>query len=79
MLRRDDAPFKTLVDQTTAKLYASPEMTTLYDKWFTNPVPPHSLNLKLPISPVPRQSLQAAHRQPRPRPLRELSQPPPLP
>lgn len=50
MVRRDDPQFKKLVDNATARLYKSQEMKALYDKWFTAPIPPHNINLKLPIS-----------------------------
>lgn len=52
MLRRDDAPFKKLVDGATATLYGSPEGVALYEKWFTKPIPPRNLNLNLPMAPV---------------------------
>ncbi len=52
MLRKDDAPFKTLVDSTTAALFRSPEGTALYNRWFTQPIPPRNLNLNLPMPPV---------------------------
>jgi len=52
MLRRDDAPFKAVVDQATAKLFKSPEGAALYAKWFTAPIPPRNLNLNLPMAPV---------------------------
>jgi glutamate/aspartate transport system substrate-binding protein len=50
MLRRDDAPFKAVADAATAKLYASPEGRKLYDRWFTQPIPPRGINLNLPMS-----------------------------
>jgi glutamate/aspartate transport system substrate-binding protein len=50
MLRKDDAPFKAVVDEATAKLYKSPEGKALYEKWFTQPIPPRGINLKLPMS-----------------------------
>ena len=49
MLRRDDPAFKALVDRATAKLYTSPEMPTIYAKWFQSPVPPKGLNLNFPM------------------------------
>src|ERR1700760_60523 len=51
MLRRDDAPFKKVVDAATAALYTSGEGQKLYDKWFMGKIPPKSLNLNTPISP----------------------------
>ena len=49
MLRRDDAPFKTVVDRATAALFMSPDIATLYSKWFLAPIPPRNLNLNLPM------------------------------
>lgn len=51
MLRRDDAPFKALVDGATAALYRSPAGRALYNKWFTQPIPPRGLVLNIPMSP----------------------------
>jgi len=42
MLRRDDAAFKAVVDRATAELYRSPEIETIYKKWFESPVPPNA-------------------------------------
>lgn len=52
MLRRDDAPFKAVVDRATTKLYTSPDIAALYAKWFTAPIPPTSVNFNFPMSPV---------------------------
>jgi glutamate/aspartate transport system substrate-binding protein len=51
MLRKDDAPFKKVVDAATAALYTSGEGQKLYDKWFMAKIPPKDLNLNTPISP----------------------------
>ena len=51
MLRKDDPQFKALVDATTAALFRSPEGTALYNRWFTQPIPPRNLNLNLPMAP----------------------------
>ncbi len=50
MLRRDDEAFKGLVDQTLAGLYASGEINGLYEKWFTQPIPPRGINMNFPMS-----------------------------
>src|SRR5690242_16146086 len=50
MLRKDDAPFKKVVDAATAALYTSGEGQKIYDKWFTQKIPPKGLNLNAPIS-----------------------------
>ena len=51
MLRKDDPAFKKVVDGATAKLYTSGEGLKLYDKWFTQKIPPKGLNLNTPIGP----------------------------
>jgi glutamate/aspartate transport system substrate-binding protein len=51
MLRKDDGPFKKVVDAATAALYTSGEGAKLYDKWFMQKIPPKGLNLNAPISP----------------------------
>ena len=50
MMRRDDPQFKAVVNKATAKLYQSPEITAIYNKWFESPVPPKGLNYKVPMS-----------------------------
>lgn len=49
MLRKGDAPFKQAVDTALAKVYQSPEMARIYDKWFMQPIPPRGVNLKFPM------------------------------
>lgn len=58
MLRKDDAPFKKLVDGATAALYKSAEGQAIYDKWFTKPVPPKGLNLNVPIDPALKKAFE---------------------
>ncbi|UMY17422.1 amino acid ABC transporter substrate-binding protein [Methylobacterium organophilum] len=58
MLRRDDAPFKAVVDAATAALYRSPEGKALYAKWFEQPIPPRGINLKLPMSEAMRKAFE---------------------
>jgi glutamate/aspartate transport system substrate-binding protein len=50
MLRKDDAPFKQVVDGAIARLMASGHAEKIYAKWFMNPVPPKGLNLDFPLS-----------------------------
>jgi glutamate/aspartate transport system substrate-binding protein len=50
MLRKDDPAFKKAVDGATAALFQSAEGQRLYDKWFTQKIPPKGLNLNVPIS-----------------------------
>ena len=50
MLRKDDPAFKKVVDAATAALYTSGEAEKIYNKWFTQKIPPKGLNLNTPIS-----------------------------
>ena len=54
MLRRNDPQFKAVVDRAVDALYASPEITAIYNKWFMAPVPPKGLNYNAPLSPALR-------------------------
>lgn len=49
MLQKGDAAFKKVVDKATADLYKSPEVQTLYKKWFMSAIPPKGLNLNVPL------------------------------
>ena len=50
MLRREDAPFKTVVDAAMTKTYKSGAINGIYDKWFLKPIPPKGINLNVPMS-----------------------------
>ncbi|WP_126286090.1 glutamate/aspartate ABC transporter substrate-binding protein [Burkholderia stagnalis] len=52
MLRKDDPPFKALVDGVLAQAMKSGEINALYDKWFLKPVPPKGLSFDFPMSDV---------------------------
>jgi glutamate/aspartate transport system substrate-binding protein len=49
-MRKDDKPFKALVDRTIASLETSGEIERIYEKWFMKPIPPKGLNLNFPLS-----------------------------
>ena len=57
MLPKDDAAFRKVADAATAKLYKSPEMTALYEKWFLKPIPPKGITLNVPMSPLLKKTL----------------------
>jgi len=59
MLRKDDATFKKLVDDTLAALIKSGEFEKLYKKWFQSPIPPKGVNLDVPMSKELRGNLKA--------------------
>ncbi len=49
-LTKDDPAFKKLVDQVIIGLFRSGEINAIYRRWFESPIPPHGLNLRLPMS-----------------------------
>lgn len=51
MIRREDAPFKKVIDAALAELYASGEIQRIYQKWFLSPIPPKGANLNFPMTP----------------------------
>jgi glutamate/aspartate transport system substrate-binding protein len=50
MLRKDDAPFKAVVDAAMTNIYKSGAINAIYDQWFLKPIPPKSINLNVPMS-----------------------------
>jgi ABC-type amino acid transport substrate-binding protein len=50
MMRKDDPEFKKLVDDAMSQVMKSPEIRTMYDKWFMKPVPPKNINFDFPMS-----------------------------
>ena len=50
MMRRDDPAFKKAVDSAMTAIYKSGEINKIYDKWFTQPVPPKGMNYNVPMS-----------------------------
>jgi ABC-type amino acid transport substrate-binding protein len=58
MLRKDDAPFKTLVDREMGRLIHEGEIYKLYDKWFKSPIPPKGMNMNMPMGHLLRDVLR---------------------
>jgi glutamate/aspartate transport system substrate-binding protein len=50
MLRRDDAPFKKVVDAAMTATYKGGAINAIYEKWFLKPIPPKGINLNVPVS-----------------------------
>lgn len=48
---KDDAPFKAVVDDAVKAMMRDGRIEKLYDKWFMQPIPPHGINLKWPMTP----------------------------
>ena len=50
MVRKDDAAFKKLANDTINGLYKSGAINKIYAKWFQSPIPPKGINLNVPMS-----------------------------
>ncbi|QYD70204.1 transporter substrate-binding domain-containing protein [Paraburkholderia edwinii] len=50
MFRKGDAPFRDLVNGVISRMQTSGEAERLYNVWFTQPIPPHGINLNYPLS-----------------------------
>jgi glutamate/aspartate transport system substrate-binding protein len=50
MLRRDDPPFKKVVDAAMTRVMKSGQINSIYEKWLLKPVPPRGINLNVPMS-----------------------------
>lgn len=48
---KGDEPFKTAVDNAVKALMKDGAISALYNKWFTQPIPPTNINLNWPITP----------------------------
>ncbi|KVP53370.1 ABC transporter [Burkholderia ubonensis] len=55
MMRREDPAFKRVVDGVIAKMQTSGDAEKLYNRWFTQPIPPKGMNLNYPLSAEMRQ------------------------
>lgn len=58
MLRRDDPQFKALVDKAVGDVMRSGEIFGIYEKWFTQPIPPRKRNLHFPMSAALKEAFQ---------------------
>lgn len=50
MMKKDDAAFKTVVDDALKATFASGEVNAIYDKWFMQPIPPKNINMQFAMS-----------------------------
>lgn len=51
MMRRDDTAFHDMVNAALRRIYASPDMGQIYDRWFRAPLPGLGLRLDVPMGP----------------------------
>jgi glutamate/aspartate transport system substrate-binding protein len=61
MMRLGDDAFKEAVNAALTQIYRDPTMADIYRRWFEEPIPPHGVNLRQPMS----LRLQQALAQPR--------------
>jgi ABC-type amino acid transport substrate-binding protein len=54
MFRKGDAPMRELVNGVIDRMQTSGEAERLYNVWFTQPIPPHGINLNFPLSAAMR-------------------------
>ena len=50
MFRKGDEPFRMLVNSVIARGQTAGDAERLYNQWFTQPIPPHGINLNFPLS-----------------------------
>ena len=50
LLPKNSPDFKAIADKAIIELMESGEFEKMYDKWFTQPLPPKGINLELPMS-----------------------------
>ena len=58
MLPKDQPAFKKLVDKEMMRIIDSGEIYKIYDRWFTQPIPPNGRNLRMPMGYLLRDSLR---------------------
>jgi ABC-type amino acid transport substrate-binding protein len=54
MFRKGDAPMRDVVNGVIERMQTSGEAERLYNVWFTQPSPPHGINLNFPLSAAMR-------------------------
>lgn len=59
MIRRDDPQFANIIDAALRKIYTSPDMQNLYNRWFDAPLPGLGVDLHMPMSPAMRRMFSA--------------------
>ena len=67
MIRKDDAAFKKLGDDTIKDMIKSGDMAKVWDKWFMQPIPPKNARVGLPVS----ESTKAAWASPNDKPMED--------
>ncbi|XHS78639.1 transporter substrate-binding domain-containing protein [Burkholderiaceae bacterium UC74_6] len=69
MVRKDDAAFLKAVDESILRQIKDGSLSKLYDKWFTQPIPPTNRSLNLPMS----EATKAAWANPNNKPMEDYA------
>ena len=69
MIRKDDAAFKKIGDDTVKEMMKSGEIAKLWDKWFMQPIPPKNTRVGLAVS----ESTKAAWATPNDKPMEDYA------
>lgn len=69
MIRKDDAAFKKIGDDTIKAMIKSGDMNKLWDKWFLQPIPPKNTKVGLALS----ESTKAAWANPNDKPMEDYA------
>jgi glutamate/aspartate transport system substrate-binding protein len=64
MMRRDDAPFKKMVDDSIRHLVKSGDYEKLYTKWFLSPIPPRNTSVNLQMGETLKAALKSLNDKP---------------
>lgn len=56
MLRKNDPAFLKAVNDSISRQIADGSLLKLYDKWFTQPIPPNNRSLNMPLSAATKQA-----------------------
>jgi len=69
MYRKDDPAFKKVVDNAVMAMMKSGELEKLYNKWFTQPIPPRNVAVNMAMTP----SLKSAIASPNDKPAEDYA------
>ena len=56
MIRKNDPAFQKAVNDSIARQIADGSLAKLYDKWFTQPIPPNNRSLNMPLSDATKEA-----------------------
>lgn len=69
MMPKDDPKLKKAIDDSIARQIKDGSLNKLYDKWFTQPIPPNNVSLNMPMS----ESTKAAWANPNDKPMEDYA------